>query len=163
MKILFVRHAKAVEAADFDGADLLRPLTLDGCKAARKAFRVLARFQKKPEIIVCSTAVRARQTAEILAAELAVERLIESSNLNPGARLDGLKAVLDEIPCNTKRLAVVGHEPDLSLMISALVADGNLNIEIKKGACAEVEVARDTFKGNLGLLEPAGVLRDLAN
>jgi phosphohistidine phosphatase SixA len=38
MKLLFVRHASAVDPLDFRGDDLLRPLTEEGIRKARKLF-----------------------------------------------------------------------------------------------------------------------------
>jgi len=153
MKLLFVRHASAVDPLDFRGDDLLRPLTEDGVRKARKLFHALARFYAAPELIVSSEAVRAQQTADLLAEEFPQAARARTAQLNPGADHATLVRWLRELDRPLERVALVGHEPDISRMVGGAVAQGNLNIEVKKAACIEVDCNR-IGRGELTLLLP---------
>jgi phosphohistidine phosphatase len=147
MRILFIRHAEAVEADEFDGPDLKRPLTRAGEKSARKAFRTLARLIDEPDVLMCSEAVRARQTAKLAAAAFKMPGIVQSAKLNPGCSIKLFQKLLKELPGSTELVAVVGHEPDFSSIISELVARGRLDLDLRKGACAAVDV--DGRRGRL--------------
>ena len=154
MKILFVRHAIAEDPLDFKGHDdLLRPLTAEGQHKARKHFKALAKFYEPPELIVSSAAVRARQTADLLAEVFPKAARDERTLFNPGADHAAFVRWLRDLDRNLERVALVGHEPDLSLMIGGAVAQGRLNIEVKKAACIEVDCNR-IGRGELTLLLP---------
>lgn len=139
MRILFIRHAEAVEAGDFAGSDLDRPLTASGRKAMRRAARRLAAHYPRPQRILCSAAARARATADLLARAWD-RRVVVTAQLNPGASPEAIqRLVATQRRQRVEWLVVVGHEPDLSSAISRLVAGGRLHVKLKKGACAEVE------------------------
>jgi phosphohistidine phosphatase len=151
---MFVRHALAVDPLDFRGHDdLLRPLTAEGVRKARKLFKLLAKFYAPPELIVSSAAVRARQTADLLAEIFPEATRTSTALLNPGADYNSFVHWLRALDRKLERVALVGHEPDLSLMIGGAVAQGHLNIAIKKAACIEVDCNR-IGRGELTLLLP---------
>ena len=160
MRVLFVRHAAAVEKGAFLGSDLRRPLTDEGRKKAKTAFRALARVCGAPEIIISSQAVRAVETAEILSEAFGGTRMERSDVLNPGCDFAQFKDMVCSLGEHHDALAVVGHEPDLSVILSHVVAGGHLRVEMKKASCAEVEMNR-LGKGELKLLVTAGMLNEL--
>jgi phosphohistidine phosphatase len=154
VKILFVRHAIAEEPHSFKGHDdLQRPLTEEGRHKARRAFKLLAKFYDPPELIVSSEAVRARQTADLLAEVFPKAARQEHADFNPGADYSSLTAWLRGLDRNLERVALVGHEPDLSMMIGGVVARGHLNIQVKKAACIEAD-CNHLGRGELTLLLP---------
>ncbi len=153
MKLLFVRHASAADPLDFWGDDLLRPLTEEGVRKARRLFKLLARFYAAPELIVSSDAVRAVQTADLLAEVFPKAARAHTAQLNPGADHATLVRWLRELDRELERVALVGHEPDISRMVGGAVARGPLNIEVKKAACIEVDCNR-IGRGELTLLLP---------
>lgn len=154
MKILFVRHAIAVDPVEFQGSDdLARPLTEEGRRKARRVFKALAKFYDPPELIVSSDAARARQTAELLAEEFPAAARAHTPEFNPGAGHTALVRWLHMLERRHERVAVVGHEPDISRMVAGAVARGPLNIEVKKAACIEVDANR-LGRGVLTLLFP---------
>ena len=153
MKILFVRHASAVDSMEFNGDDLGRPLTQEGAHKARRLFKMLARFYEAPELIVSSNAVRARQTADLLAEVFPKAARTHTPEFNPGADHRVFVRWLRSLEHKWERVAVVGHEPDISRMIAGTVAHGALNIEVKKAACIEVDCNR-LGRGELTLLLP---------
>jgi phosphohistidine phosphatase len=162
MKLLFVRHAKAMERDMFLGADdLLRPLTEEGRKKARNGFGALARFYQRPMAILTSKATRAIETAEILSEAFGGKiEIIQSHLLNPGASIEELKEVVipryDEEGC----LAIVGHEPDFSCIISQLISKDDVALEVKKASVIEIEIDR-YFHGELRFMIPPKFLNFL--
>jgi phosphohistidine phosphatase len=137
VELLIIRHAVAFERdrhrwAD-DGA---RPLSPAGIRRSRKAAAGLKELCEVPDRLLSSPLIRARQTAKILTdvagwppAEIAPE-------LAPGK---AATAVLTRLAKDrSKRIAVVGHQPDLSALLAAcLLKDGGtLRIEMKKNAVA---------------------------
>ena len=153
MKILFVRHASAADPWDFRGDDLQRPLTEEGEVKARKIFKTLAKFYDPPELIVSSEAVRAWQTADLLAEVFPKAARARTALLNPGADHTTLVRWLRDLDREVERVVLVGHEPDISRMVGGAVAQGPLNIEVKKAACIEVDCNR-IGRGELTLLLP---------
>lgn len=140
MNILFVRHAEAEDREGFQGEDLDRPLTRRGVQRFRAALKNLAPRIDAPEAIVSSLAVRAVQTADLVARAFGVDEVLTSADLNPGASPAAIRRVIGQFR-DVGTLAVVGHEPDLSSAISALCAGGRLSLDLKKGAIACVEFA----------------------
>jgi len=148
VRIYFIRHAIAQNAEEFQGEDQERPLTKEGIKKAKKAFHGLARIMDRPDVIISSTSMRARETAALLGKCFKNTNIIETDRLLPGASyLDFLK-VMEEIPHEGGSAVIVGHEPDISLILSALLA-GNpetdplaspIRMNIKKSACVVVEL-----------------------
>src|SRR5256885_1338882 len=79
MDLMIVRHAIAVEHGDpAYKRDEDRPLTTEGMHKFRLAARGLKEFADKPERIVSSPLIRARQTAEILRDVVAPDLTIET-------------------------------------------------------------------------------------
>ncbi len=166
MDLLIVRHAIAVERGDpgFD-RDEDRPLTPDGMHKFRLAARGLNEFAPKPERIVSSPLVRARQTAEILRDAVAPQTKIEfCDDLVPGGDFGRLLSFVTGL--GAKRVALVGHEPHLSGFTSyLLVGDkARATLEYKKGGAALVSFPKGPAagRGTLEWLIQPGALRDIA-
>ena len=59
-------------------------------------------------------------------------------------------------------LAVVGHDPDFSELVSQLTAGGGLRLDFKKAACVEVDVtSMDPFQGVLKAILPPRIMTAL--
>lgn len=156
MIILFVRHAEAEDPATFGGDDMDRPLTAEGRKRAKRMFKKLARFYPGLDLILFSEARRAQETARLLAKRFPHARQEMSASLNPGCMPREFLKLAGGLGGGIERLAVVGHEPDISRILAAIVAGGTLNIEIKKAALAEIEVNK-IGHGTLRMLIPPRV------
>lgn len=156
MRVLFVRHAEAEPASGFKGLDLDRPLTGKGRRSMKAMARCLARRLDHPDRIISSQAVRARDTAELVSNAFGGTSLEESSDLNPGAGVAAYQKILGEARKRGDALLVlVGHEPDLSSALSALLAGGQLELKLKKGACADVKWPENGRPVLRGLFDPA--------
>ncbi len=127
-----MRHGPAEDSSP-TGRDGDRALTPDGRERTRAVARALIEESEVPLAIVSSPLVRALQTAEIVAAVTDLGQRVRDSKdaggasgavevrreMAPGG--DTLSLVLELARAGRKRLMVVGHEPDLSILVSRLV------------------------------------------
>jgi phosphohistidine phosphatase len=136
MEVLLMRHGEAVGEAPGLG-DAGRFLTEKGRKITRRAARWLARKPKRcPAAIWTSPLVRAVQTAEILAEIAGVRAGVQAvAELSPGRDPKDLVALL-RAETNKGPIALVGHEPSLSLLAAALLGASTLPGFKKSGIVA---------------------------
>jgi phosphohistidine phosphatase len=166
VNLLIVRHAIAVERGDPAYPwDDDRPLTSEGIHKFRLAARGLKELGIRPERILSSPLVRARQTAEILRDTVAPDlELTIEPHLEPGADFQSTARVLLAHPEET--IAIVGHEPHVSGFTAFLLAGSSAQSSLlfKKGAAALVAFHGKLQPGNgtLEWLMQPGALRALA-
>jgi len=138
MELYFLRHGVSVSQADWAGDDGQRPLTEAGKVAMAREAATLARLGLRPDVIVTSPLVRARQTAEIVAAGLeATDRLESDGRLAEGFGPKRLRKVL-RAHKDARHIMLVGHEPDFSRTIGKLTGGRLL---CSKGGLARVDLA----------------------
>jgi phosphohistidine phosphatase len=154
----FLRHAFAgqPEAPEIDDD---RPLTKSGIIKMEKAAESIACIVKSFDVILSSPLKRAHQTATIVAREMGYKDKIEHSDiLRPGAQIDGLMNSLAKYGRAQKQsILLIGHEPDLSKIISSLTGMTPDSIEFKKSAFCNIEVTSFSSKAKgklLWLLQP---------
>jgi phosphohistidine phosphatase len=161
LQLIIVRHAIAFERDPKRWADDgLRPLSPEGRKKFQQAASGLARWIPEVDRVYTSPLVRAAQTATMLSdyaswpkAEICNELLPDKDALAP---LSVMKRA------DKKRIAVVGHEPQLSSLIAACItADSRLRVPLKKGGVAVIEFSGRvaSHAGTLLALVPPLVLR----
>ena len=135
MRIYLIRHSNAVEPGTPGYEDdSLRPLTEKGRDKMKKIASALKSLDLKPDLIVSSPYIRARQTAEILAKVLKYKQeLAFSDALVPMGSAENIIGEINE-KYSVDELVLVGHEPCFSTLISTLSAGNpDLNINIKNG------------------------------
>jgi len=145
MNLFFLRHGPAVECDEFDYAnDAARPLTPKGKKQLRSIAAALRAMELHFNVILSSPLVRARQTAEIIAAELKLtKRLALTDELKPGGDAKKLAQKINGLKSGPENVLLVGHEPDFSEWISLLVTgNGSAGFALKKGGLAKLEVEK---------------------
>ena len=123
MRTLYLlRHAKSswkdVSLRDFD-----RPLKDRGRKAAKRMGQYLADEKLKGLLVVCSPAVRTRETADIFfkSAELDVEVRFEERIYE--ASLRDLMQVVLELPDKEKVAILIGHNPGFEELLAYLTGE----------------------------------------
>ncbi len=109
MKLVLVRHA---DAAPGD-PDELRALTPEGHEQARKLGEQLRADGVRPDVVLSSPLLRARQTA----ADLGFGDPEPLEELAPGATAEAVKSA---IAARGETVVVVGHQPDCSRITAAL-------------------------------------------
>lgn len=164
MKLYLVRHAIAEDSADYED-DRLRPLTEKGREKMKKIAHALQEMGVKPDLIVSSPFVRARQTADILAKGLKyTEEPTHSDFLMPGGEPNDMIGEINE-KYPVDELMLVGHEPNLSALAGVLLAGSpDLAINLKKGGvcCLSVDDLRYDRKAVLEWLVTPKIVTSVA-
>ena len=138
-ELYFVRHGLAEERGDAWPDDAKRPLTDEGMSRMRKAARGLARLGVAIDVVLSSPLVRARQTAEIVAAGLDPRpSLVNVDSLAPDGNFTAVVTDLEK-HARKMRIALVGHEPTLGEMAAKLIGSRH-PIEFKKGAVCRIDL-----------------------
>ncbi|MBU6281360.1 phosphohistidine phosphatase SixA [bacterium] len=134
-RILLVRHAIAEDFAS-SGRDFDRALTAEGRRRMERAARGLAVLDVRPDVVLASPLVRARQTAQIVGKALGAEPRTWDA-LACGVDHEVVSADLDERhPGGT--VVLVGHEPDMGELLSCWLARDprRVAVHFRKGAVA---------------------------
>jgi phosphohistidine phosphatase len=140
MQIVIIRHGEAV--ADAPGGDASRFLTGRGRKRTRRVAAWLARNKRRrPVEIWVSPLGRAVQTAEIVAEHAGItDRVNVVAELSPGRDPREICDLIAKRDPNDGPVALVGHEPSLSLIAGALLGEASFPALKKSGV---VLIARD--------------------
>ncbi len=136
MRIYLVRHAIAENAGTSDYEDdSLRPLTEKGREKMKKIASAFKDLGVEPDLIVSSPFIRASQTASILAKILKYKGdVVYSDSLVPMGKPDDMIGEINE-KYSMDELMLVGHEPNLSMLVSVLLAGNpDVSINLKKGS-----------------------------
>ena len=137
-RLIVMRHAKATHKPGFDDAD--RPLTGRGRRDASAAGEWLRGQDLIPDLVLCSSSRRTRETWEQLAAAMAAgpgtevwsdKRLYLASD---DATLD----VIGQTPDDIRTLLLVGHNPAAQQIASGLTGQGDL--EFPTSAIAVIDL-----------------------
>lgn len=158
------RHGIAIDPTDpACPTDPERFLTDKGKTRTRAGARGLAAIVTRPDLVVTSPYVRAKQTAEILCEELGPDTpLEESDTLTPMADPTKIVELLRERA--EQNLLVVGHAPHLDLLVAYLAGTDEPVTSLKKAGAASIEIRTGRPGAGTGLLVgvyPASVLRRL--
>lgn len=143
MNLYLMRHAIAVEPDDlFEGSE--RPLSEKGRKRMEKIARNLEKLDLSFDLVLTSSYLRARQTADMVADALDIKSkyVVESENLCP---LGSTNQLVEEIIAHgtVDFLLLVGHEPFLSHLIGTLVAgDASLSIGLRHAGLCKLSMER---------------------
>jgi phosphohistidine phosphatase len=120
-----LRHAKS-SWADPDLADHQRPLGKRGRRDAQRMARHLVHAGISPELVLCSSAARARESLELIRSALASNTQVMLENdlyaADAGALLDRLRSLREGIAS----VMLVGHNPglqDLGLILASTGAE----------------------------------------
>jgi phosphohistidine phosphatase len=112
MELLIVRHAEAAQGEP----DELRPLTPTGRDQSRALADRLRADGLRPDAILTSPLLRARETGELLGKALGLEPVADE-RLSPGAAAAEVAEAAAE---HGDTVVLVGHQPDCSRIVAAL-------------------------------------------
>lgn len=137
MRLFFLRHGIA-EPGHGGLSDFDRQLTDEGRAELEEVAHGLRRLKIRPDRLLSSPLVRARQTAEAVAPALAVDVEI-ADELRSGATFAAFQQ-LTRCYSADEALMFVGHEPDFSETAAALIgADGD-GLVLKKAGLIRVDL-----------------------
>jgi phosphohistidine phosphatase len=140
--VWLLRHAKS--SWEDDGlADHDRPLAPRGHKAGKRLRRFFSENGVRPELVLCSTALRARSTLDLVLPGLGTPRV----QLDGGiylASADTLLLTLRSLGPAVSRAMLVGHNPGLHELACLLAPPGPE--ALPTGALAELRLEIDDWQ-----------------
>jgi phosphohistidine phosphatase len=149
--LYFLRHGKAGSPRSTD--DDARELTNDGRAALRAAAPVWRRLNLRPDVVISSPLPRALETAELFCEAVGGEPVTDDG-LRPGASWGQLARAMAAYP-DARRVAFVGHEPDLSRAIVELTGAASVRMRSGGLACLEFDGMPEPGGGEIAwLLDP---------
>ena len=141
MELYILRHAiAAVRGTEEFQRDSYRPLTEAGSRKLRRVVRGMKALGVSLDLILTSPYLRARQTAEIVANEMGVEKMLDQTpHLAPGGDPRALIPLIQSRCPASGSALLVGHEPYLSELISVLVSGSQRTaITLKKASLCKL-------------------------
>ncbi|MGB8274361.1 MAG: histidine phosphatase family protein [Alphaproteobacteria bacterium] len=123
-RLLLLRHAKAVPT-DLTQPDFDRPLSPKGRKGAAWVAQVLVDARESPELVLCSAALRTRETLARLMGVLAEDATIALERQLYMAPASKLLARVRKIDDSVRSALVIGHNPGLERLASMLAGRGD--------------------------------------
>jgi phosphohistidine phosphatase len=163
-EIYLVRHAIAAERGEDWPDDTKRPLTERGISRFKESVGGLKSLDAVIDEIFTSPLVRARQTADLLAAGIDGKPTVKLLDaLSPGHSPAAVMTQLAKA-AKRRRIALVGHEPDLGELAAALI-DARRALPFRKGGMCRIDVGGLTTKpsGTLVWFVTPKVLRRLGS
>jgi len=117
-RLIALRHAKS----DWSGAvaDHDRPLAGRGRREAALAGRWLRENAADIDLVVCSSAKRARQTWKLVAKQLDNAPPARVDDRLYAASVRGLLAVVRKLPESARAVLLIGHNPGLEELVADL-------------------------------------------
>ena len=153
MKRLFLlRHAKS--SWDDPGlADHDRPLAPRGERAAKVIARYLREERIAPDLVLCSSSRRTRETLDRIAPALGNEVRVEIERELYAASADRLLERLRAVDDDVESVMLIGHNPGIEQLALSLAGDGEKLADVRRkyptAALATLE-----FDGRWSALEP---------
>ena len=111
-RLLLLRHAKAEHPEQIP--DIQRPLSLVGRKQSVAVGTAVAAADLVPDLVLCSSSVRTRQTWDLVRSSLGADPEVRYLDDLYYAGSSALVELLRAVPGDVRTVLVVGHEPTVS-------------------------------------------------
>src|SRR5215211_10107 len=158
--LLVLRHAQTEEIRP-GSRDTERRLTEEGERHAREAGEYLRRMGITVDTVLCSSAVRARQTLDLLSLDQPDAGRVEIADRFYNAGTDTLIEAIRELPGDCEVALLIGHAPGAPGLVHELIDPDGSTPE----AVAAIEsrfpaagLARLEFDGDWSQLESCSLL-----
>src|SRR5258708_36427587 len=148
MNLYLIRHADAVPAEEFAGADADRPLTDLGTAQTKALAAALAARGIKFDQQLTSPLLRARETAALLASvgrDGPPTEALWCDDLAPGGKRR--KVAKHLVKLGKQSVALFGHAPDINELAAWLIGSRKARLDLAKGAAAFIVCDGDPDKG----------------
>ncbi len=147
--LYLLRHAKSTwDDPSMDDHD--RPLAPRGRKAMRAMARHIRKADVRPELILCSSAARARQTLDRVLPALPDTTPFEVEDALYTFDADDVLARLRRVPATVGSVMLVGHNPALQDLTLRLATEGQtlerVRSKLPTGALATLRIPRATWR-----------------
>jgi phosphohistidine phosphatase len=169
VRLWLLRHAKS-SWDDPEMEDVDRPLAPRGTRAADRMRDYLDAEGIRPELVLCSSALRTRETLGRVLPGLGPELTVRIEPSVYSFEADQLLDRLRELPADVRSVMLIGHNPAMQELASLLAAQGDRLDDLRKGfptaALAELDVpvgSWDQLTPGSGRLERFVVPRELGS
>jgi phosphohistidine phosphatase len=169
VRLWLLRHAKS-SWDDPDMEDVDRPLAPRGARAADRMRDYLDAERIRPELVLCSSALRTRETLARILPGLGPELTVRIEPSLYSFEADQLRDRLREVPADVGSVMLIGHNPAMQELASVLASEGERLEELRAGfptaALAELDVpvgSWDQLTPGSGRLERFVVPRELGS
>lgn len=135
-RIFIYRHAKSDWSAAY-GADHDRPLAPRGTESAKTMGKMLGLSGQVPDLIISSTATRAKETVQISRKEGKWDCELTENEILYYESIHKIFRLIKDLPGNYSSVMLVGHEPKCSALTSYLIGGGD--ITFKTAAMARID------------------------
>jgi phosphohistidine phosphatase len=152
--LLLLRHAKS-SSDDPELEDHERPLNKRGKRDAPRIGRLLAAEQLIPELALCSSARRTRDTAFAALRACGYDREIRVLRSLYMAGPEACLQVLSALGQSPGRVLLVAHSPGLEALIELVTGE---SVELPTAALARIDLEIDGWRKAAGA---AGTLRNV--
>jgi phosphohistidine phosphatase len=142
-QLTLLRHAKSVQDPAY-AVDRERPLADRGRVDAEAMGKFFAQAEVVPDLIASSPAVRARQTAEVLAGTAGYTVGIRWEEAVYAAGADALLAVVRGLPDAVDHALLIGHNPGFE-ELAALLIGTECGVTLPTAAAAHFEIDADRW------------------
>lgn len=151
MKLVLIRHAKAIDGFEFNGPDKERHLTPEGILEFSGVVSCLSRKFPTVDAVFVSPYLRAQETAIELKKSINTLHEYTLDDISPESSPDdsirSIKRYLSEI-ANPDVAFVVGHEPHLGSLASLLITGSYQPvIDVKRGSAHCISFGGDIRPG----------------
>ena len=118
-KLLIMRHAKS-SWKNSDLADHERPLKKRGKNDAKKMGKLLKSKKNIPDLIICSTALRAQETADHLVESMNYKNEVVFTDALYMAEPKNILSVINDHASDQKSVLIIGHNPGSEAFLQIL-------------------------------------------
>jgi len=141
-RIFIYRHAKSDWSSSY-GTDHDRPLATRGIESAKIMGRMLGLSNQVPELIITSTATRAKQTLKLSKSEGEWNCEVTENKMLYSESFIEIFKLINTLSNNYSSVMLVGHEPKCSMLASHLIGGGE--ITFKTATMARIDFASDKW------------------
>lgn len=122
--LVLMRHAKSAWTSD-NVPDHDRPLAPRGRESAPRMATWLSKKKLTPQLVLCSTARRVKETYDLVRAALGTEPPVRESRRLYMALPREILAEIGKSPDDIKTLMVIGHNPGMGSLAHWLAGQGD--------------------------------------
>jgi phosphohistidine phosphatase len=142
VNLYILRHASAGTRRANPLIDVKRPLDKEGKQQCMLVGNYLNALKVHFDLVVSSPLKRALQTASLVGTEAGYDaKIMISEALAPEATVAAFEKLIGDVS-HHENVLVVGHNPNLARFLGAMISSTPMNIRLRKGAIARIEMTR---------------------
>ena len=140
--LYLMRHGKASKKEKYGDAD--RPLAKRGRKDVKNLKKVLREMELQPDLILCSSALRTRETLERVMDVFDGTEVVFTDMLY-NAEAEEIIRILRQLSPEKKEVLLIGHNPSLSKLVALSKGCSPERFPTASLACIEINAGWSDF------------------